>query len=578
MDPIVSDAERGDLNEEDDAVYLDTHRDEFKNAFRNARKAIENGDRPKLKAAVQELMQNKGSMPRERCLNVVINVPGPKRDPKKLLPMTLLAFAGYHKRQEMIKFLIDNHAKLDVKNQFIGTPLLQMLCYARIRDNPQQIDKDIVGLFVDHKDVVLSRVLTAGYIRTSTVLDTCIFLGRLDIVKEMLIPKGIDPIKGGYPGMRPIFVEYVHYPSNEFLKWLFKELVTGDSVPQFIERIFPVKRGTTHTARKIYGKNPLHAFLLCGSGEVVEALLVREPLILKEVDPFGKTALHIAAEKGDIENLKILLDKGSDLDAVDDFLMTPLMLATKNEHTEAVEILMAKMEGATGAATDPLALGFMVMWAWALQNSYATYFEAIHKEREREKLLLRKLDNDGNNIAHLAAESGNTIIFKSVIPKIQEPKVYQILLEPNDKGLTPLQVAIMNGNVRILQALQEQRAERKKVADREYSIERQGDSVEEKDLNELWKRESLKLMLFACEHGTVDVVKYFVTELVRPNKGWVIIISVMGIAISSTERKKKKIRHHSIMLQWQESMKLWHTCSVLMKFLQTVKRYMLLLM
>ena len=132
-----------------------------------------------------------------------------------------------------------------------------------------------------------------------------------------------------------------------------------------------------------------------------------------------------------------------------------------------------------------------------------------------------------------------------------------------------------------MQALQEQRAERKKVADREYSIERQGDSVEEKDLNELWKRESLKLMLFACEHGTVDVVKYFVTELVRPNKGWVIIISVMGnfgIAIPSTARKKKKIRHHSIMLQWQESMKLWHTCSVSMKFLQTVKRYMLLLM
>ena len=75
--------------------------------------------------------------------------------------------------------------------------------------------------------------------------------------------------------------------------------------------------------------------------------------------------------------------------------------------------------------------------------------------------------------------------------------------------------------------MQEQRAERKKVADKGYSIERQGDSVEEKDLNEL-KRENLKLMLFACEHGTVDVVKYFVTELVPPNKGWVIIISVMG--------------------------------------------------
>ena len=109
--------------------------------------------------------------------------------------------------------------------------------------------------------------------------------------------------------MRPLFVEYVHYPSNEFLKWLFKELVTGVSVPGFIKQIFPMKRGTTHTARKIYGKNPLHAFLLCGSGEVVDALLGLQPRILEEVDPFGKTALHIAAEKGDIESLKILLDK-----------------------------------------------------------------------------------------------------------------------------------------------------------------------------------------------------------------------------------------------------------------------------
>ena len=74
-------------------------------------------------------------------------------------------------------------------------------------------------------------------------------------------------------------------------------------------------------------------------------------------------------------------------------------------------------------------------------------------------------------------------------------------------------------NSRILQALQEQRAERKKLAEREYSIDSQGDSVEDKDLNTLWKDHSLNLMLFACEHGTVDVVKYFVTELVSPKFG-----------------------------------------------------------
>ena len=40
MDPIISDAERDDLNEEDDAVYLDKHpdiSDEFKKTFMDAR-------------------------------------------------------------------------------------------------------------------------------------------------------------------------------------------------------------------------------------------------------------------------------------------------------------------------------------------------------------------------------------------------------------------------------------------------------------------------------------------------------------------------------------------------------------
>ena len=73
---------------------------------------------------------------------------------------------------------------------------------------------------------------------------------------------------------------------------------------------------------------------------------------------------------------------------------------------------------------------------------------------------------------------------------------------------------------RILQSLQEQRAERKKTVHNLYSIDSPGDSVEEKDLNDLWKEHSLKLLLYACKHGTVEVVKYFVTELVPANHGY----------------------------------------------------------
>ena len=196
-----------------------------------------------------------------------------------------------------------------MKNKFVGTPLLQMLCYARIRDDPQHIDKETVKFFVDHRNVVLSRVLNAGYIRDSTALDACLFLRRLDIVKKLLIPK-FDLIKGGNPAMKPIFVEYVHFSSNEFLKWLFKGHITGPEIPRFIAQFNDVHIETkTKHFKQGNGKNPFHALLLCDSEEVVDALRRLMPETFKERDHFGKTALHIAAEKGDIENVNILLKR-----------------------------------------------------------------------------------------------------------------------------------------------------------------------------------------------------------------------------------------------------------------------------
>ena len=65
----------------------------------------------KLEFAVRAMQEDR-RIPREKCLDVVVKVPGPKREPHKKLPMTLLAFAGYHARREMIHFLIDNHASM----------------------------------------------------------------------------------------------------------------------------------------------------------------------------------------------------------------------------------------------------------------------------------------------------------------------------------------------------------------------------------------------------------------------------------------------------------------------------------
>ena len=64
---------------------------------------------PNLQAAVQAMQDM-----REDAVNVVVKVPGPKRDPLKLLPMSLLAFAGYHARMDMIIFLIENRASMSL--------------------------------------------------------------------------------------------------------------------------------------------------------------------------------------------------------------------------------------------------------------------------------------------------------------------------------------------------------------------------------------------------------------------------------------------------------------------------------
>ena len=77
--------------------------------------AIENGQLAELKAAVQSMQQETG-VPREHYLDVCVQVPGPKTSPKDQHPMTLLAFAGYHARKDMLEFLIREGASKKLRS------------------------------------------------------------------------------------------------------------------------------------------------------------------------------------------------------------------------------------------------------------------------------------------------------------------------------------------------------------------------------------------------------------------------------------------------------------------------------
>ena len=203
-----------------------------------------------------------------------------------------------------------------------GTPLLQMFLYAHHQQMKEKLEHPkinikIVEIFINCGQ--LNRIISAGYSFNCSILTLAISFNLIEIAK-LVIKNRLDPIWGGDGEVCPVFLEYLVFKTHNLLKWLLEEHYSAN-FKDFVHRLLDegafYKREQVHSFQ-VLGKNATHAFLLCGHEEAIDCLVEENKRrrqsqpdsnsdILKEVDAFQKTALHLAAEDGDITSVKILL-------------------------------------------------------------------------------------------------------------------------------------------------------------------------------------------------------------------------------------------------------------------------------
>ncbi len=195
----------------------------------------------------------------------------------------------------------------------------------------------------------------------------------------------------------------------------------------------------------------------CGSGKVVAELLARGADI-RPKNHLGANAIRAAAEAGDLEVLRLLLDRGGDpnstgLTAESNLPITALMIAAQLGHLDCVKLLLDR-----GAAVN-----------CNTGHGNALAFAVFTERRDIVGLLLEQgadVNTAGRRIASFRKDTGFTPLMYAALNEHNDATIVEWLLargaEVNVKsstGETALELARLRGNTKIVAALKAAGAE-----------------------------------------------------------------------------------------------------------------------
>jgi ankyrin repeat protein len=208
-----------------------------------------------------------------------------------------------------------------------------------------------------------------------------------------------------------------------------------------------LRNGYDADVKDSYGRTPLSWAAGNGHEAVVKLLLEKGvELETKDKSNYGQTPLSWAAGNGHEAAVKLLLEKGAELETKSNDGQTPLSYAAWNGHEAVVKLLLekgAELETESNYGWTPL--------LWATGSGH----EAVVKLLLEKGAELEAKDNShGQTLLSWAAMNGHEAVVKLLLEKGAK-------LETKDKynGQTPLSWAAGNGHKAVVKLLLEKGAE-----------------------------------------------------------------------------------------------------------------------
>jgi ankyrin repeat protein len=173
--------------------------------------------------------------------------------------------------------------------------------------------------------------------------------------------------------------------------------------------------------------------------EVVVRILIEEGAEVTAKDLYSYTALHLAADNGNMTVVKLLLENRADVDAKEEDNWTALHLAAQNGHEAVVELLLERGADVTARST----IGSTVLHL-AAQNGYEVVVNLLLKHGAD----IEARENTNSSAAlHLAAKNGAEAVIKLLLENGAN-------IEAKDKdGSTALFLAAVDGHEAVVRLL-----------------------------------------------------------------------------------------------------------------------------